>query len=109
MPRNLAALLEDKFGTKATPFKNRLGVATIGVTPVKIYANDPTRFAFEFFNLSTFNIYLLDDPSVSASKGILAAPTGGSVVLLWEEDFELVAAEWWAVGASAALNYLAYE
>jgi len=109
MPRNLAELLQDKFGTKATPFKNRLGVATIGLSAVKIYGNDPTRFVMEFFNLSASNIYLLDDPSVSATKGILCGPNGGSVVLLWEEDFELVAGEFWAIGAGAALSYLAYE
>src|SRR5882724_3765124 len=108
MPRNLAALLEDKFGTKATPFKNRLGVPSIGITPVTVYKNDPTRFTFEFFNLSPSNIWLLDDPSVSAAKGILVGPNGGSLVLLWEEDFELVAGEWWAIGAATPLSYLAY-
>lgn len=109
MPRNLAELLQDKFGSKGVPFRNRQGVATIGLSAVKIYGNDPTRYALEFFNLSPSNIYLLDDPSVAATKGILCGPNGGSIVMLWEEDFELVAGEFWAIGQGAALNYLAYE
>jgi len=109
MPRRLADLLQEKLGTKATPFFNRLGVTNVGLTPTRIFANDANRFAWIFINLSANAIYLLTDPTVSASKGILAGANGGFLSALWEEDFELVSNEWWCVASGAASNLLAYE
>ena len=109
MPRRLADLLEERLGTKATPFFNRLGVPSIGVTAVKVLSNDPNRFEWTFINLSVNAIYLLTDNTVSATKGILCSATGGGTSMIWEEDFELVSNEWWAVAAGAASSYLLFE
>ncbi len=107
MPRQLAALLEEKLGTKATPFRNPLGVLTVGVVAVRFLPNNPNRFGWEFINLSPNLIYLLNDNSVSATNGIQVGASGGNVIADWEEDFELVSNEWWAIAAGAASNILA--
>jgi len=106
VPRPLAALLEEKLGTKATPFSNPLNVASIGVVAVRILPSNPNRFAWQFFNLSPNLIYLLDSNLVSATNGIQVGASGGNVVSIWEEDFEQVSHEWWAVAAGAASSFL---
>ncbi len=106
MPRPLAALLEEKLGTKATPFRNPLNVASIGVAAVRILPSNPNRFGWEFINLSPNLIYLLNDNLVSATNGIQVGASGGNVITDWEEDFELVSNEWWAVAAGPASSFL---
>ncbi len=106
MVRPLAALLEEKLGTKATPFANPLNVASIGVAAVRVLPNNPNRFAWTFVNLSPNLIYLLNSNLVSATNGIQVGASGGNVTAIWEQDFELVSNEWWAVAAAAASNFL---
>ncbi len=106
MPRPLAALLEEKLGTKATPFNNPLNVASIGVTAVRILPSNPNRFAWIFIDLSPNLMYLLDSNLVSAVNGIQVGASGGNVVAIWEEDFELVSHEWWAVAGGAASAFI---
>ena len=109
MPRPLAALLEEKLGTKATPFANPLNVASIGVTAVRILPSNPNRFAWIFIDLSPNLIWLLNSNLVSPSNGIQVAASGGNVISDWEEDFELVSNEWWAVAGGAASSFLVVE
>lgn len=109
MPRRLADLLEERLGTKAVPFFNRLGVASIGVTAVRVFSSDPNRFEWTFVNLSTNGIYLMADNLVTATRGIFCGPSGGGTTMIWEEDFELVSSEWWAIATGAASSYLAFE
>ncbi len=109
MPRQLSDLLQEKFGTKATPFVNRLGVSTIGTAFSKIYAVDPNRLGLIFVNLSANTLTAHFDNTVTLTKGIVCGPNGGGYALVWEEDFELTSSEWFAIASAAASPILAYE
>lgn len=109
MPRSLAALLQDRFGTKGIPFTNRLNVASIGTTAVRIFGNDPNRLALIFVNLSANNIFFHLDNTVSLTKGIFCGPNGGGLSYVWDEDFELTSGEQFVIASAVASNYLAYE
>lgn len=108
-PRQLSDVLVERLGTKAIPYTNRLNVASIGITAVRVLTTDPNRFEWLFINLSPNLIYLLNENTVSASKGIQVGASGGSVSMQWDEDFELVSNEWWAVAVATPSNYLAVE
>ena len=109
MPRTVASLLTDKFGTLSTPRTNPLGVASIGTTAVKVLSNNPNRFEWTFSNLSPNTIYLFFDSTVSTSNGYVASPSGGFVRCYWEEDGERVGYEVWAIANGAASSFLVEE
>jgi hypothetical protein len=109
VPRPLIDLLKEKLGTSAVPRFNPLGVTSIGLTATRILAPNPNRYSWSFVNLSSANIYLHLDNSVSTTRGWLVGPNGGSLSANWEEDLELVSNDWFAVGSGAALSFLVYE
>jgi hypothetical protein len=109
MPRPLVELLREKLGTQAVPHYNPLNVPSIGTVAVRVLGNNPNRYTWEFVNLSPSSIFLHLDNTVSASRGWLVGPSGGSLGAHWEEDFELVSGEWWAIGTAPALSFLVYE
>src|SRR5438309_1110261 len=108
MPRTLSALLIEKFGTRAVPVANRR-ISSVGATALLGAEGNPNRFALHCINLSVNNVFAYIDNTVTSSKGIFLGPNGGGFVLTWEEDFELVAAEWWFVASAAASNLLITE
>lgn len=109
MPRPLIALLEEKLGTKAVPRFNPLNLASIGAAVVRVLGNNPNRYSWVFVNLSPNTIYLHLDNTVSSSRGFLVGPNGGSLSAQWEEDFELVSNEWFAIASGPASAFLVYE
>ena len=66
-------------------------------------------FEWTFVNLSANGIYLMADNLVASTRGIFCGPSGGGTSMIWEEDFELVSSEWWAIATGAASAYLAFE
>src|SRR5882762_6778641 len=107
MPRTLSQLLIDKFGTRAVPVSNRrLASGQAGVVAALGAEGNPNRFALHVLNLSNNNVWAFIDNTVTSSKGIFCGPNGGGFSLTWEEDFELVAQEWWFIASGAASNML---
>lgn len=98
---NLADLIERAFGTRTEHRVNRQGT-TVGVAAGIILRSDPRRLAATIVNLSAVAIYVAPGREVSATKGIRLAPSGGSLILVWDEEFELLGWEWWALADAAA-------
>lgn len=71
--------------------------------------NDDDRLGFTFVNLSVNDMYIGPFADVASSKGIKAGPNGGSIALVWFEDFEIVGREWFAIATGAASNLLLIE
>lgn len=98
---NVAELIEKRFGmvTRATrnPLVNELMTATLQLLP-----NNPNRLGWMAVNLSANNIYLALDHGVSAAHGVLLTPNGGSLSMIYEEDFEATC--WGVFGMAAADN-----
>lgn len=104
---SLEKLLDAKFGVKTRPLINRM-ITQAGVTPTIVVPNDPNRLGLTLINLSASAMYLALASDVSATKGIYLAPNGGNISLVWDEDFIMVAWEWWIIagGAGSALYCL---
>lgn len=89
--------------------RNLFGVYTIhGINPLtetvdiavtRILQMNPARLGFIFVNLSLNDIYISPDNTVSATRGIYIAPSGGSFSVIWDKDFELCSMNWYATAA----------
>lgn len=96
----LHEITENLFGVRSTPIENRL-TTTIAATATRLVPDDPKRVGLVVANLSLNAMYIGLTPLVSASNGIYVAPSGGSISLTWDKDFELTSHEWYAIAAVA--------
>ncbi len=104
----LRDLVRRELGAETFVDVNRV-VSSIGVAAVQIMRQQPNRLAFVVVNLSPNDIHIGPFRDVSSSKGILLPPSGGSVVSIYTEDFDLVGYEWFGIAAAAASAILVVE
>lgn len=93
-------LIKSHFGIGSRPVFNRVAT-TINTTATRFLANDPDRVGVIISNVGTSTIYIGLSNSVSTTSGIPLF-SGGSITLKWENDFESVTHERWAVASGAA-------
>lgn len=98
---SLEALIAAKLGVRTRPIENRL-VSSVGTSVLELLPNDPNRLAAVIINLSTNVLYVTPGRDPSSSKGIRIAPSGGTLLLLWDEDFHTVGSSWFGVASGAA-------
>lgn len=81
---------------------------TITSSASLILRNDSSRLAFIVINLGDSEVFIRPDRAPSATVGMRIGPNGGSLSMLWREDFSLVGKEFWAVApvASATIYIL---
>lgn len=111
MPRHggvLAHLIERQLGV-ATRHRVSDAGATVGVAATRILRQNPNRLAATLINLGAAAIYVAPLGAPSATRGIRLAPTGGSLVLRWEEDLDLLGYEWSAIADAAGTAYFLIE
>jgi len=101
-------LVQERFGAPVNPVVNR-SVSSVGAAATRLFINDPDRLGFLVVNLSVNDLWIGPFPDVSATKGIRLGTNGGSISLVWFEDFEITAWEWFAIGSAAATTLLAVE
>lgn len=93
---SLAELIERAWGVKTI---HRINPYTEEVhsTVTQIFSKEPKRVGFVFLNLSDSEIYLAPDMQVSDSRGIEIKANGGSLTMIWDEDFDLVTQSWYGI------------
>jgi len=106
--RTLQELLTKQLGVAVSPVVNPL-VSQVGLAVTRVLGNNPNRVAAVVTNLSLNRIYISPDRSPSSSHGIRLDPNGGSIVLLWNEDFSLVGWEWNAIADAAGSSIFVLE
>jgi len=104
----LKDLLQRQFGVRTRPILNRL-VTTVGTTVAMILPVDSNRLAFVLVNLSAVPVYVLPAPDVSSIKAILLAAGGGSLIVIFDQDFDLTGWEWYGLSSSGTVNILTLE
>jgi len=104
----LSDLLRERFKVETESVENQL-VAAVGVAAVQVAVNNPDRVALNFINLSVNIIYISPFPGVAAAIGIRLDPNGGWRSLVWDEDFELVSHDWYAIAAGAGSAFYTLE
>jgi hypothetical protein len=100
MSIQLSDLLQNLYGVKSFSQINKT-TSLVQDTVTSIMSANPNRLSFLVVNTSTANIYLSSQNDVSSTKGIYLAPLGGSIIMQWDRDFELVASQWFAIASNA--------
>lgn len=106
--KTLKELLEAKLGVRTFTRINR-ATSTVGVSIQQVLRQAPNRVAAVLVNLSVNTIYISPDNVPSATHGIRLGPSGGSLVLKWDEDFSLCGYEWNALASAAASDIFIIE
>ena len=106
--KTLKELLESKLGVRTYTRINR-ATSTVGVAVQRVLQNSPNRVSAVLVNLSVNTIYVSPDGIPSATHGIRLGPSGGSLVLKWDEDFSLCGYEWNALATAAASDIFIIE
>lgn len=104
----LKDILIREFGVETFPRINPL-VSIVGNTPVKILDNNPNRLAWTFLNLSAVPISIGFSNEVSSINGIYMAARGGGINFLWNEEFDLVGYDVWAIATAPGANIYVIE
>jgi len=108
MPRTLSDLVKEKFGINTYENINPV-VAAIGAAEVVILRKNPNRVWASIINTSANVEYVLPAQGVSAARGIALAANGGSIILDYTVDLELLSKEWWGIAPAGASNILVIE
>lgn len=96
---SLTKYIEGKFGTKTRSQQDPV-TNTVATTVTQILRNNPDRLSYTVINITAFDIHVAFDREVSTTRGILIAPSGGSLTLTAEEDGELVGYELFAISTA---------
>jgi hypothetical protein len=106
--RTRADLMRDRFGVDTGVNLDPI-TASVGATATRILAGNPNRLAMTVINLSAGLVSIKPQNDVSATSGIVLAAGGGSVNLVWDEDYDLVGMEWFAIAAVGGSAILTIE
>lgn len=107
MGTTLYDILQAHFGVKTG---YRISTVTqVELTVTKVFSGNPNRVGFVIINTGTANIYISPVNTVAKGSGILLLPTGGSLAMVWDEDFELVSSEFYGIADGAASKIYALE
>ncbi|MBA7584774.1 hypothetical protein ES708_26734 [subsurface metagenome] len=97
---NVDDLLEKQFGVKTT-YNVNPEVDLVAVKKTRILDGNPRRVSFVLINLGDVFITVSPTSDVSLTKGIYLVPHGGSLSMVWTEDFEMPTMEWYAIANGA--------
>jgi hypothetical protein len=106
--KSLSDLLERQYGAR-THYAINPVTDNVDIAVTQVFATNPKRLSLMIMNISASNIFLNVDQQVSAARGILLTPMGGSVSLTWEHDFDLVAFPWYATATADNSPVIAIE
>jgi hypothetical protein len=104
----LQDLLKDQFQVRTRPIVNKL-TDQAETSATLLLSNNPNRLAWTIVNLGANPVYIALDNDVSQTKGILVAANGGSVSMVWNEDFDMVAWSWYGIALSSACKVYIVE
>lgn len=104
----LADLIRKQFGVETYVRVNRL-VTELETTVLLVVPNDPNRVSLFLVNLSTYTMYFAWDNAPSSARGVRVAPNGGTLRLVWDEDFDITGWEIWGIAAGASADIFTVE
>jgi hypothetical protein len=106
--KSLHDLIQSFYGVETVHNINRTA-SSVGTTVSKICNSNPKRVYLTIINLSVNNVYVMFDGQVSSTRGIFISPSGGSFVLRWIDDFNLLSSEIYAVASANNSDLLIIE
>lgn len=95
-PTTIQALLDQLFQVSTEQRDNPL-IAQAEVTVTQLFRANPSRIAFNLTNLGANPVYLWSDNQVSTTRGVRLNASGGTVTVLYDEDFSRTGYEWFVI------------
>ncbi len=108
MPDTLRDLLRSRLGVETFSRVSPVGFQA-GVAVAQLMPQDPNRVGAWIVNLSVNNVFVAPFNSVSATRGVLVGPSGGNVILTFQDDLSVVGVEWFMIAAAAGSDMLVVE
>ncbi len=105
---SLGDLISARFGVLTESRIDR-STSTVGTSAEEVLRHDPRRLAALIVNLSGNTIYLAPDRVPSATRGIRLGANGGSYAVVWDQDWDAVGLEWYAVANVAGSEVFILE
>lgn len=96
---SLSELLAREWAVK-TSYRINPITDEVNSTVTQVLNANPRRLSLVILNLSADEVYLAPDQRVADNRGIELAANGGSVTMVWREDFNLVAMPWYGIAAN---------
>lgn len=104
----LSDLIRDRFGVTVTAVVNPV-TAALSTTAALVLKNNPNRVGWIIYNLSSEVIYFSLQQDVSTTKGFYVDKNGGSLSMIWTEDFDVTSMELWGIASTATPDILVIE
>ena len=105
---NVQELLEREYKVK-TVYDVNPEVNAVATAKTKILSYNPRRVSFVLINLGANYICVAPDSNVSLTRGIYLVPQGGTLSMVWTEDFEMPTFEWYAIADTNPCNIYVLE
>jgi len=104
----LGELLKERFKVRTRAVENPKITASAATAQVVLGSN-PNRLGFTIINHGANPCFVGLTNEVSASRGIRLDASGGSISMIWDEDFDMVAWAWWIISPAGASNIYSIE
>ncbi len=108
MASTLFQMLESNFGIKTSYNINPL-VTQVQTTLTRLLSYNPNRVGLVMVNNGAANIYVSPVNTVTVGNGLILVPGGGGITFIWDDDFEIVALEYFGIADGVASNIFIME
>jgi len=111
MTKTLHELLQTHYGLR-TSYRINPEVTRVETETTRVLSFNPNRLGFVIVNNGGSNIYISPEIVTLVGglySGIMLVPNGGTLVMKWDVDFELVSNEYFGLAEGAASNIYALE
>lgn len=99
--KSLADMLMRVFGVRTTHRLNPEHVNPIVAAVQPVLGANPKRLGFVILNLGGNNCWVAPRDTVADDYGIQLVPNGGSVSMVWDEEFSMVTLPWYVISVAA--------
>ena len=97
MANTLRQLIQSTYGVKTRTAETETAVA-VAITATRILQANPNRLGLMIVNVGAANISISTRKDVTLTTGVYIQSGGGNISYKWNEDFEHMANEFWAIG-----------
>lgn len=104
----LTEMINNLFGIKTISRRNPI-VGALAIVETQFLRSNDDRVSFLVTNLGGNNAYILNEPGVSATNGIVLTANGGFYIGKYDEDFILCGDAWYGIAPGGAVNILVLE
>ena len=105
---SLHELIDIQFGVRTRSADNRENTS-MTTTSQLIIRNDSSRLAFIINNLGQQTVLVRNNSEPSATVGYLIGPNGGSMSMIFSEDFNKVGHDWFGITPSGVTTIYVEE